>query len=75
MKNRQLSSGLLCALSVLSAPALTQESETEEIPTLEFLEFLGSFEDNSGTWRDPFEINNDDDNKPIEINTQQGEKQ
>ncbi|HEB63450.1 MAG TPA: hypothetical protein ENJ07_03115 [Gammaproteobacteria bacterium] len=75
MKNLQLKSGLLCVLSIVSAPVIATDDETKDMPSLEFLEFLGSFEDNSGQWQDPFEIDDDDETNPIEIDTQQGEKQ
>ena len=35
-----------------------EEKINEEIPSLEFLEFLGSFETENGQWIDPMEIEN-----------------
>jgi len=50
-------------LGLLSTPALAQapgevreESENTEMPSLEFLEFLGDWETEDGEWIDPEEL-------------------
>lgn len=50
-------------LGLLNAPALAQEpgqvreeSENTEMPSLEFLEFLGDWETDDGEWIDPEEL-------------------
>ena len=50
-------------LGLLSTPALAQEpgqvreeSENTEMPSLEFLEFLGDWETDDGEWIDPEEL-------------------
>ncbi len=59
--------GTIFMLTILSAPSLAQQKEAEqtntpieetgrEIPTLEFLEFLGEWETEDGRWIDPEEI-------------------
>lgn len=51
-KSRILSLWILCAAS--TGFAAEEEAETEaEFPSLEFLEFLGSFETDAGEWIDP----------------------
>ena len=57
---------LWCAvllLGLLNSPALAQESgpireniENAEMPSLEFLEFLGDWETDDGEWIDPEEL-------------------
>ncbi|VAX31929.1 hypothetical protein MNBD_NITROSPINAE05-380 [hydrothermal vent metagenome] len=59
--------GAVLILTTLSAPGLAQQTESEqtgkqqeekgrEIPTLEFLEFLGEWETEDGRWIDPEEL-------------------
>ncbi len=59
--------GTIFMLTILSAPGLAQQKEAEqtntpieetgrEIPTLEFLEFLGEWETEDGRWIDPEEL-------------------
>jgi len=43
----------LCAGCLLSYASAANENENIE---LEFFEFLGAFEDSSGKWQDPMEI-------------------
>ena len=50
-------------LGLLSSPALAQEpgsvresTENTEMPSLEFLEFLGDWETDDGEWIDPEEL-------------------
>ena len=60
--------GTVLILATLSAPGMAQQTESEqikkrqeekgqEIPTLEFLEFLGEWETEDGRWIDPEELN------------------
>jgi hypothetical protein len=58
--------GTIFILTTLSAPGLAQQNEREqtntpkqetpEIPSLEFLEFLGEWETEDGKWIDPEEL-------------------
>ncbi len=59
--------GTILILTVLSAPGQAQQTESaqtskrqeekgQEIPTLEFLEFLGEWETQDGRWIDPEEL-------------------
>jgi hypothetical protein len=59
--------GAVLMLTTLSAPGQAQEMESDqikkgqeeagqEIPTLEFLEFLGEWETEDGRWIDPEEL-------------------
>ncbi len=59
--------GTVFMLTVLSTPALAQQAESAqtskrqqktspEIPSLEFLEFLGEWETEDGRWIDPEEL-------------------
>jgi len=53
---RQVSIGLFLLLYGLG-PVLRADNNTDnERPSLELLEFLGSFETDSGQWLDPMEI-------------------
>lgn len=47
---------LLCLLKTPSALAGEPTAPEEELPDMELLEFLGSFEDGDVGWIDPFEI-------------------
>ena len=44
--------------SSLASMAIAEDQTEEEIPDIEFLEFLGSFETPNGKWLDPMEIEN-----------------
>jgi|APSaa5957512535_1039671.scaffolds.fasta_scaffold216876_2 hypothetical protein len=58
-KTRLISLWLLCAAS--TGFAAEEESESElDIPNLEFLEFLGSFETDDGEWIDPESLLSDE---------------
>lgn len=55
--------GTLILLGLLSTPVFAQEpgqagdkSEDTEMPSLEFLEFLGDWETDDGEWIDPEEL-------------------
>ena len=55
--------GTLLLLGLLNAPVFAQEpgqarekSEDTEMPSLEFLEFLGDWETEDGEWIDPEEL-------------------
>ena len=55
--------GIVLLLGLLSAPVFAQEpdkarekSEESEMPSLEFLEFLGDWETEDGEWIDPEEL-------------------
>ena len=67
MQVRLYMMGTIFMLTTLSAPGLAQQIESEqtntrqeeksgEIPSLEFLEFLGEWETEDGRWIDPEEI-------------------
>ena len=54
---------IVLLLGLLSSPALAQEPEQDrksiedtEMPSLEFLEFLGDWETDDGEWIDPEEL-------------------
>ena len=40
--------------------AMSQDADADAIPSLEFLEFLGTWETSSGEWIDPSEVQSDD---------------
>ena len=67
MQVRLYMMGTIFMLTALSAPGLAQQKEPEqtntrqeeksgEIPSLEFLEFLGEWETEDGRWIDPEEL-------------------
>ena len=67
MQVRLYMMGTIFMLTTLSAPGLAQQIESEqtntrqeeksgEIPSLEFLEFLGEWETEDGRWIDPEEL-------------------
>ena len=67
MQARLYLMGTIFILATLSAPGMAQQTGSEqtkkrqeekgqEIPTLEFLEFLGEWETKDGRWIDPEEI-------------------
>lgn len=49
---------MLATLMLIGRNALAQP---EEVPSLEFLEFLGAWEDQAGEWLDPTAILGEDD--------------
>lgn len=53
---------LICSTSSL----LAEEQSHEEIPTIEFLEFLGEWETDDDDWIDPADLENDEIGKLIE---------
>jgi hypothetical protein len=66
--------GLLLGLLLHGqASAAAQAVPPENLPDLELLEFLGTFEDRDTGWLDPFEIPLGDDgardDKPVEDNS------
>ena len=54
---------MYCSLTPLFAE---QQSAEEEIPTMEFLEFLGEWETEEGEWIDPVVLENEEFGKLIE---------
>lgn len=54
MKNNKVKT-LVCAVSLGAClPGLSlAEEKAEETPSIEFLEFLGNWQDKDGTWIDP----------------------
>jgi len=66
MKNNTTVNGLICTLLLsgilfstllYSKRSTANENQTnDETPSLEFLEFLGSWEDSEGQWIDPYQL-------------------
>lgn len=48
---------LLCSMSLLFAE---EQTSTETMPSMEFLEFLGEWETEDGEWIDPVELESDE---------------
>lgn len=48
---------LLCSTSILRAE---QQDNTDAMPSMAFLEFLGEWETEEGEWIDPFELEDDE---------------
>lgn len=48
--------GTVCLLVMLGSPAFAQQPDEAELPSLEFLEFLGDWETEDGEWIDPEEL-------------------
>jgi hypothetical protein len=53
----------ICSISSLFAE---QQIENKEIPSMDFLEFLGEWETEQGEWIDPIELENEEVVKLIE---------
>jgi len=57
MKIRQASVITASILFALTIPnGVSKESNIDELPSLEMLEFLGNFETDDGIWVDPMEL-------------------
>ncbi len=54
---------MFCSLTPLFAE---EQSAEEDIPTMEFLEFLGEWETEEGEWIDPIVLENEEFGKLIE---------
>lgn len=46
-----------------------EEEQTEELPDLEFLEFLGRFETDSGEWMDPDSLLTEEFTELLDVST------
>ncbi len=57
MKTQQVSLITFLLFALISTVIYSEESNIEEIPSLEMLEFLGDFETKDGVWIDPIELN------------------
>jgi len=56
MKTQQVSLITFLLFALISTVSYSEESNNEEIPSLEMLEFLGDFETKDGIWIDPIEL-------------------
>ena len=65
---------LLVLMMITLSPILHAETEAnEEIPSIEFLEFLGEWEDSDGEWLDPEELEDEDFAKLLRLTDEEDE--
>ena len=64
---------VICLLSLLPILSLAQESKEETLPSVELLEFLGTFEDEDEGWVDPLELLAMEEGELVSLQNEVGE--